>query len=65
METCNRPVVVERLHPVCAVQVGVQPVSSPVHQNFDWLISIDLKDTYLLVPFHPSSRKFLRFVVEV
>ena len=34
-------------------------------RNFDWLISIDLKDTYLLVPFHPSSRQFLRFVASV
>ena len=34
METCNRPVVVERLRLVCAAQDGVQPVSSPVHQEF-------------------------------
>ena len=34
MEACTRPVVVERLRSVCAVQDGVQPVSSPVHQEF-------------------------------
>ena len=27
----------------------------------DWMVSIDLKDTYLHVPVHPESRKFLRF----
>ena len=29
----------------------------------DWAVSIDLKDAYLHVPIHPSSRKLLRFVV--
>ena len=33
-------------------------------RSFDWMISIDLKDAYLQVPIHPSSRKFLRFVVD-
>ena len=28
----------------------------------DWMVSVDLKDVYLQVPVHPSSRKFLRFV---
>ena len=34
MEACDRPVVVERLRPIYAVQDGVQPVGSPVHQEF-------------------------------
>ena len=29
----------------------------------DWMVSLDLKDTYLQVPMHPDSRKFLRFMV--
>ena len=33
-------------------------------KSFDWMISIDLKDAYLQVPVHPSSRQFLRFVVD-
>ena len=33
-------------------------------RSFDLMISIDLKDAYLQVPIHPSSRKFLRFVVD-
>ena len=28
----------------------------------DWMVSIDLKDTYLQVPIHPDSRKYLSFV---
>ena len=34
VEACDRPVVVERLRPIYAVQDGVQPVGSPVHQDF-------------------------------
>ena len=30
----------------------------------DWAVSIDLKDAYLHVPIHPSSRKYLRFRFE-
>ena len=28
----------------------------------DWMVSLDLKEAYLLVPVHPDSCKFLRFV---
>ena len=31
-------------------------------QSGDWMVSLDLKDTYLQVPIHPDSRKYLRFV---
>ena len=31
----------------------------------DWMLSVDLKDAYLHVPVHPSSRRFLRFVAAV
>ena len=31
-------------------------------QRGDWMVSLDLKDTYLQVPMHPESHKFLRFV---
>ena len=31
-------------------------------QSGDWMISLDLKDSYLQVPIHPDGRKFLRFV---
>ena len=27
----------------------------------DWMVSLDLQDTYLQVPVHPASHKFLRF----
>ena len=30
----------------------------------DWMISLDLQDTYLQVPVHHDSRRFLRFVVD-
>ena len=30
----------------------------------DWMISLDLQDTYLQVPVHYDSRRFLRFVVD-
>ena len=30
----------------------------------DWMVSLDLQDTYLQVLVHPSSRHFLRFYVE-
>ena len=65
VETCNRPVVVEWLRSVCAVQDGVQPVSSPVHQEFRLGDLHRFEDTYLLVPFYQSSRQFLRIVVKV
>ena len=28
----------------------------------DWMLSLDLKDTYFQVPIHHQSRKFLRVV---
>ena len=34
MEACDRPVVIEQVHPTYVVQDGVQPVGSPVHQEF-------------------------------
>ena len=37
-----------------------QSVLLSVRRN-DWMVSIDLKDAYLHVPIHPSSRKFLSF----
>ncbi|XP_064093859.1 uncharacterized protein LOC135206374 [Macrobrachium nipponense] len=30
----------------------------------DWMVSLDLKETYFHIPIHPTSRKFLRFVVQ-
>ena len=32
-------------------------------QRGGWMVSLDLKDTYLQVPIHPDSRKYLKFVV--
>ena len=40
----------------------LRSVKKAVKKN-DWLMSIDLKDAYLHVPIHVSSRKFLRFKV--
>ena len=28
----------------------------------DWMVTIDLKDAYLQIPIHPSSRRYLRFM---
>ena len=39
----------------------IQSVLLSVHQG-DWMASIDLKEAYLQVPIHPSSRHLLRFV---
>ena len=38
-----------------------QSVLRSIRRN-DWMVSVDLKDAYLQVPIHPSSRRFLRFV---
>ena len=38
-----------------------QSVLHSIHRN-DCMVSVALKDVYLQVPIHPSSRKFLRFV---
>ena len=29
----------------------------------DWMVCLDLQDAYLLVPVHPTSRRYLRFCV--
>ena len=39
----------------------VQSVLGSIRRN-DWMFSIDLKDAYLQVPMHSSSRRYLRFV---
>ena len=39
----------------------VQSVLSSLRQ-YDWTVSLDLKDAYLQVPVHPESRHFLRFI---
>ena len=41
----------------------IQSVLLSVRQG-DWMASIDLKETYLQVPVHPDSRRFLRFVAQ-
>ena len=38
-----------------------QSVLRSIRQN-DWMVSVELKDAYLQVPIHPSSRRFLQFV---
>ncbi|XP_064111450.1 uncharacterized protein LOC135218938 [Macrobrachium nipponense] len=30
----------------------------------DWMVSLNLQDAYFHIPIHPTSRKFLRFVVQ-
>ena len=37
---------------------------SSEHRKGDYTFKIDLQDAYLHVPFHPSSRKYLRFAFE-
>ena len=38
-------------------------VRNAIRQN-DWAFSLDLTDTYLHVPIHPRSRKYLRFTLK-
>ena len=38
-----------------------QSVLRSIRRN-DWMVTIDLKDAYLQIPVHPSSRRYLRFV---
>ncbi len=40
---------------------GAKAIRDLIRQN-DWMISIDLKDAYLLVPIFQYHRKYLRFV---
>ena len=40
---------------------SIQSVLLSVRQG-DWMASIDLKEAYLQVPVHPTSRRFLRFM---
>ena len=40
-----------------------QSVLSSIRRS-DWMVSIDLKDTYLQVSVHPDCRQYLRFVVD-
>ena len=40
----------------------IQSVLLSVRQG-DWMASIDLKEAYLQVPVHPTSRRFLRFML--
>ena len=61
-----RPVIdlshLNRFVDVCHFQMEtIQSVLLSVCQG-DWMASIDLKEAYLQVPIHPSSRHLLRFV---
>ena len=51
METCDRPQL-PKLTP--------ESIRISLRQG-EWITSIDLSDTYLHLPIHPHSRKFLRF----
>ena len=54
VETGRRPFHSE-LEDSAAILLSVRPG--------DWMVSLDLRDTYLQVPMHPDSRKFLRIMV--
>ena len=30
----------------------------------DWLVKMDLKDAYFMVPMHPDNQGYLRFIIE-
>ena len=61
MEASHRPKQAQHFSTCRKVQNG----NSTVHQDFpdsgEWVSSIDLSDTYLHLPIHPLSRKYLRF----
>ena len=61
VEAGHQPFHSEPSHPQVSVQDGDSPVCASVGAERR-LVSLDLKDTYLQVPIHPDSRKYLRFV---
>ena len=61
--TSNRPFLTKSVHKQTSFQDGDKSVRQWIMAN-DWAISLDLTDTYLHVPIHPISRKYLRFVFE-
>ena len=56
LSTLNHSVLKTKFH-----METIQSVLLSVRRG-NWMVSIDLKDAYLQVPIHPSSRKYLRFV---
>lgn len=38
-------------------------VLSSIYQG-NWMITVDMQDTYFNIPSHPDSRKYLRFVFQ-
>ena len=59
----HRPVDPERLRHLVSLPHGDSTVS-PSFRPGDWMVSLDLQDTYLQVPIHRDSRRYLRFVIK-
>ena len=60
METRDRPQLPKPVSNSLKIQDG-NPQNQSAHCTGEWVTSIDLSDTYLHIPIHPQSRKFLRF----
>ena len=59
----HRPIHPELLHRLSAISHGDSSVRPPFHSPGDWMISLDLQDSYLQVPIHTESRRYLRFTI--
>ena len=64
LETRDRSLASERVRPADSVQDGNSRFVLLSAREGDFLASLDLKDAYFQMPFHPSSRKLLRFTSE-
>ena len=62
VEAHHRPFPLEQVSSSNKVQDETSRLVLRAVRRGDWMVSIDLKDAHLQVPFHPESRKFLRFI---
>ena len=61
MEASHRPKQAQHFSTRRKVQNGNSRVHQDLPDSGEWVSSIDLSDTYLHIPIHPNSRKYLRF----
>ena len=63
LATGHRSLTPQRLGGALQFSHGDCSVRSPISPSGDWMVSLNLEDAYLQVPFHPASRRYLRFCV--
>ena len=61
VQTCVQPQKSEQMGQVRAFQVESIQLAKSLVQEKDFMITIDLKDAYFMIPIHHADRKFLRF----